>query len=687
MIPADNAETEWSEVNKGWAYQRRRHLLISTQWNPRWLVLYSKPIPAIAVYEQKSDARPPYTPILHLDLAGIKVEEKSNGAASGLSSLTHSRCASISEMSISNGKSGRPKWTDKLLGRLDAVKTQMKMGKADKQQPSSKQALEDHMMVLSKESGEKWTFGFESATDRDSWIRAIQQLQGEIALSKQLEGLELNESEVADSRRASHQTTVPVGLQAYGVTVLQESNMQTLLSCTPPEFSELLSDDLKMSKISVNDNGLKPGRNDHDDLSQLYQLLLSERRSKSQGNGEQDRVNDLAILKLVGSFNQLVGKKVQEHIDQYHHQPAALDGLLFELHNGAVPVELVVQYDEGPMEREVAFGNSVVRHELHSLQMINEQRQFSVFSTLMTVLEYKGFRVLAYWALPLSADTLMLREVEGDSMIVTEPAVQLCRDLAAHFGFMQDYPNKINGRPTCLHTGLEVHAIDSDYVKLTGEQAARARLMPRGLYLTALSDMLPQYSLDQRDPVPKRLRPEFVKLYTQATGQTLPNADNYTDKTAAAVKYLMGNVIGTLLKDLESLICLPVDSVEWTAELHRRGINIGLLGEIYKRTQLPHVKEHVMIEMVSRAFKSILSDQLRIAIRHFRQVQALKVEQELRSIVLEWMEQLVVQQRGRWIDELLIPLVEVKYKVKLESELLRQLPKHVLFFAMQHHVH
>jgi hypothetical protein len=251
---------------------------------------------------------------------------------------------------------------------------------------------------------------------------------------------------------------------------------------------------------------------------------------------------------------------------------------------------------------------------------------------------------------------------------------------------MSDYPNKINGRPTCLHTGIEVHAIDPEYVRLTGEQAKRARLLPRGFYFTAMSDMLPVYHSDPQDPVPTRLRPEFIRAYHQGTGQTLPNSDNYPEKTNAAVKYLMEKVVEQFLKDLESLQCLPVDSIEWTQEFHKRGINMALLGEVYKRTLLPHVKEHLVVEMAARAFKSIVSDQLRIAIRHFRQVQALKVEQELRSIVLEWIDQLVIKQRGRWIDELLIPLIEVKYKATLEAELFRQLPRHVLLYSMQHHV-
>lgn len=59
---------EWTSVKKGWVYQRKKHLFLPTSWSPKYLVLYSAPIPALAVYEQRSDAMPPYAPLLHIDL-------------------------------------------------------------------------------------------------------------------------------------------------------------------------------------------------------------------------------------------------------------------------------------------------------------------------------------------------------------------------------------------------------------------------------------------------------------------------------------------------------------------------------------------------------------------------------------------------------------------------------------------
>ena len=63
------------------------------------MVLYSKPCPALALYEQRSDSVPPYAPALHLELnAGLMIEpygrkgDKSyNSNQSSIASMAASR--------------------------------------------------------------------------------------------------------------------------------------------------------------------------------------------------------------------------------------------------------------------------------------------------------------------------------------------------------------------------------------------------------------------------------------------------------------------------------------------------------------------------------------------------------------------------------------------------------------------
>lgn len=63
------------------------------------MVLYSKPCPALALYEQRSDSVPPYAPALHLELnAGLSIEpygqkgtKSNNSNQSSITSMAASR--------------------------------------------------------------------------------------------------------------------------------------------------------------------------------------------------------------------------------------------------------------------------------------------------------------------------------------------------------------------------------------------------------------------------------------------------------------------------------------------------------------------------------------------------------------------------------------------------------------------
>lgn len=65
---------DWVEVKKDWVYQRKKNFIFKS-WNPRYMVLYSKPCPALALYEQRSDSVAPYAPVMHLELTtNLRIE-------------------------------------------------------------------------------------------------------------------------------------------------------------------------------------------------------------------------------------------------------------------------------------------------------------------------------------------------------------------------------------------------------------------------------------------------------------------------------------------------------------------------------------------------------------------------------------------------------------------------------------
>lgn len=163
---------EWTNVKRGWVYQRKKHLLLSTTWTPKYLVLYSAPIPALAVYEQRSDAMPPYAPLLHMELsevtvapAGSLTDKKRwwNHLADGIGSNMVSRKASI----ISN------------LSRRGSVRsTHSSSDHSNLNRSYKERILDEQGFIVTRfataESPEiRLCFATDSREERDSWLTEI----------------------------------------------------------------------------------------------------------------------------------------------------------------------------------------------------------------------------------------------------------------------------------------------------------------------------------------------------------------------------------------------------------------------------------------------------------------------------------------------------------------------------------
>lgn len=160
---------EWTSARKGWVYQRKKHLLLPTSWSPKYLVLYSGPIPALAVYEQRSDAMPPYAPLLHIELTSgaVSVGTAHGGSGTGgwLSAVSSRRA------SIAAGLSRRGSFRD-----LNSAAAKDAASKSYKER-----VLDEQGFMVMRESGPeqpslRLCFAVESREERDAWLSDIQKI-------------------------------------------------------------------------------------------------------------------------------------------------------------------------------------------------------------------------------------------------------------------------------------------------------------------------------------------------------------------------------------------------------------------------------------------------------------------------------------------------------------------------------
>lgn len=209
---------------------------------------------------------------------------------------------------------------------------------------------------------------------------------------------------------------------------------------------------------------------------------------------------------------------------------------------------------------------------------------------------------------------------------------------------------------------------------------------PKGQYILNLSQVAPSWPVNPDNPILcglYRFRPEFLKIYPVS----LSAADFNVEKSLTAFKYLVEDHLNVVLEKLESLEQIPIDSLEWSEWLHSQGVNCVLMGKLANKTRLPHIREHLMIEMIARTAKRAIQSQLRGSILHFKEVQALKVEEELKAIVLHTLATIVGNTSNDMLGYVieLLEAVKFKFDFRIDLDVFRHLPRAAIFLAIQHH--
>ena len=136
-----------------------------------------------------------------------------------------------------------------------------------------------------------------------------------------------------------------------------------------------------------------------------------------------------------------------------------------------------------------------------------------------------------------------------------------------------------------------------------------------------------------------------------------------------------------LLADLESCLVLPLDSHEWTAELHRRGLPISSLGWLAAKTGLPHIRDAAMIEVLARTVKCLLRPRLRQIVLERKSVFPM-ADSELVAMVAAAFNALL--STSGWSPEL-VEMAESKFGHRLRRESVAELPRNMLLPALAYH--
>jgi hypothetical protein len=527
---------EWIESKKGWVYEKKRHLIFSKQLVPRWMVLYSKPVPALALYEQRSDARPPYAPYMHHNITEIDLSlvDANN---SGLETNRPSRSPSV--VSIPKAKI-----KDIITSSSGNNSKKDKAGTGGK----------GYIQITQKGTGQKIiSLLVDSAKEALEWVNKFEEerliyQQSLFKVESVIDDIKEKEAEKA-LQRIREKDLVLTGCRKV---LVKGELMEKLLggSESPTEIESLLGDMHITNDIVWNEAW---------NYNYLEALSLKRQSTKK----DERLAYEIDMHKAKGEFNAFVVKKAIEIVDSYHKCNKVPSRSSF----GPIQIEFIANYDCGIEDYSSIVSSNggdkikdaevALKNEFLAQAYINHQNQVSVLSPLMTLVEYKGFQLLGYFTLPLDEFNLV-----SDNHLLEN----LAKDL------FLGIPYNISASGTdreYLHPSVRLNKINSD----NGE------VFP-GIFISNLNCILPKWiqNVPATDDFGKeqRIRPELLQRFKQQ----LACDDLCFEKTIHAVEFLQNKVIDEFVTELEALDELPTDSGSWTDALHSRGINCCLLGKI-----------------------------------------------------------------------------------------------------------
>ena len=538
-----------------------------------------------------------------------------------------------------------------------------------------------------------------SIEERDEWIAQISFLVNSLKSAENGESVasqavlppadpQQNNLFARSSASAPDASLAIKGLNCLGVTIVKENKLNRLQAHQPyllsPSGSNNSDSDSLLNAISFDGDTKRAAQRNlvenafpEEFISKYFQ---SVKKFKTKSSDEETLRSNLHLCRVLAAFNDTVLKYVRIIIDEYHRKVPVSPSTLYEF--GPVKISLLPGYNQND-ETVIQYTNAINRQELHAIRWINSNPNISANTMLVSCVEYKGFRFSVYLDVPLGANTCLL---------------DLCPQEPSHpIIIKEEYLEELNQIGNALHLATNPHLRlqDQRVIGLALHPSVELHNLPRsivgypkGLYLLNLSQLPPSWPVNPDSALLSgvhRFRPEFLARFPSGK---LMAADYSPEKNLAAFRFLVDEHIPAVVEKLENLDEVLIDSLEWTEFLHKEGINCSLIGRLAQNSRLPHIKEHLLIEMIARTAKRAIQAQLRGSILHFKEVQAMRVDEELRAIILHTLATILGNTPTNMINYVLELLEAASYKFdysRLDLDTFKRLPRHALFLAIQHH--
>ena len=313
---------------------------------------------------------------------------------------------------------------------------------------------------------------------------------------------------------------------------------------------------------------------------------------------------------MIGNFNELACTQVQKVIESGRFEPEK------DVNCGLVTLRIESQ------------PTKIMSRELQGINAINHLGLQNLQTLLMTIIQYKGFSVAVKLNMKLNDQTIIVDQARCPPLVnqnVINSMKQYGAALSLRERVMRWNEEEISV-PLCPY--IQAHSYNGK------------------IFLTNLNCLLPNDLSIKNDSL-TQFRENFVHFYEKKLPCTLFVAEEDAANDSCelellhASKHLVNNYIPQIISKLDNLDIIIFDSEHFTEVLHDHGINIRYLGVIAANTLVPHVKEQALIEIVARCFKQHFNKVLRYSVLHFIQVNASKIEDELRLVAVNLVQSIM----------------------------------------------
>ncbi|PRP76021.1 hypothetical protein PROFUN_01737 [Planoprotostelium fungivorum] len=322
------------------------------------------------------------------------------------------------------------------------------------------------------------------------------------------------------------------------------------------------------------------------------------------------------------------------------------EGILFKFANGSATLE----FDENSSTTDGRRNDNLTFRlyggamnaaksaalELRSINAMFNLELPNISFPLFVVLDYRGFRLSAMSLLPVSNSTLVYGSDDGGRTLHdNDPTLSSIID---HIGHRLNLKAHLAGTQIGSTKYVPFPADAEGHVGTDGNMYIldTARLMPPEPPSTPSSFLY------------RHFRPEFVMNYPKSLcsdGHSLfvrhdPDRTLYKEEIKEAHYFLLNVIIPSFACVLDteySIVDSMTDSLSLPRMMHRKGINMRMLGVLWQSTTSPYWKKRIINEMAYRIAKGTLRTLMRSAVERVK----LPTEEPYVRVVVDYLNLLL----------------------------------------------